>query len=233
MNCPYCQTVNRPGDRFCMKCGKLLSEMPAAPPAGERLPPPVANSYPQLFWLLTGRVIIAILLLFLFRRVFVGLAFTQNLAIPDFPLTVPQIITSLVNLAVLALLLGYAPAMRALWPKAYPRLAFLTPALMALVYVWALSVAYTALIIPVYLLVDNPDVGLVIQVLWTLAALALLGYAWLAVYQELPTALRSIRLDLTLGRSSEVACLRCGRLNPAGTTNCTHCGQTLTHPTMR
>lgn len=221
MNCPHCQTFNQPESRFCIKCGKPLSVAPSS------YTPP-ATSPDRLLAIATGRVIIATLLLLLFRAILVRLSFFRGLTIPDFELSPTQIVTSLVHLIILYLLLNYAPALRVLWSRTFPRLAMFTVVWVVLVYLFALSSIYIAFVIPIYTLVADRMVGTYLQITIAVLAFVMLGYAWVAVYREIPSVLRDVSFRFTwLNRSNDLICLQCGALNPAGATHCTHCKQPI------
>lgn len=76
MNCPNCGTANEPNSRFCIKCGQPLAEATSASP-------PVTGVQPNRLAILTLRLIIVLLLLWLLRFVVVRLPFTPNPPIPD------------------------------------------------------------------------------------------------------------------------------------------------------
>ncbi|MBK8904574.1 MAG: zinc-ribbon domain-containing protein [Anaerolineaceae bacterium] len=225
ITCPNCQTQNESGSRFCISCGHDLSNEAAGGGTA------VAHTgfYRRRLGVSIGQTVIALLLVWLLRSVFVNLSFVEGLTLPDVPFTVAQIITFIVYLIAFFLLVNFVNTLRSHWPNAYPRLAALTPALTVVIYVMLISLAYRALLPVIIDLADDPsDFVLVLRVILTVLALALLGWAGKVIYDALPGWLAGIRLGATQGESGEVACLNCGRLNTAAMHFCGHCGHELT-----
>jgi hypothetical protein len=222
ITCPNCQAQNEAGSRFCISCGHDLSGVPAEGSTA------VAQTglYRRYLGVSTGQFLIALLLVWLLRSILVNLSFVEGLRLPDIPFTMAQIITFIAYLIAFVLLVIYADALRSHWPRAFPRLASLTPALTVIIYVILLSLAYRALLPVILSLVDDPgDFILLLRVALTVLALVLLGWAGKVVYDALPGWLSTIRFTVPQVESAEVACLNCGHLNVSGMKFCNHCGQ--------
>jgi hypothetical protein len=176
----------------------------------------------------TGRLFIALILVWLFRSILVNLSFVEGLILPDVPFTAPEIITFLAYLIAFVLLLGYTQTLRSHWAAAYPQLASLTPALVVIIYVILLSFAYRALLPIILTLADDPrDFVLALRVVLAVLALILLFWAGKVIYDALPAWLSGIRFDTPTVQEAQVTCLNCGQINPASMSYCGRCGQPL------
>lgn len=226
MNCPNCNAYNDPGSQFCINCGQSLAggasgTAPVAPAPG------VAQTSRQLLGIHTLRLLFALLVLFIFYKVLINLSFVEQIVIPDFPFTVTQIVRALVYLVALVLLLGYAQALRSLWPRAFPRWSAASTLLVALIYVAIFAAAYSAIATPLLVLTEEPDAVLVLQIVLLILALFVLGAAWVSFYSDMPSWLRDLRLSVPVSVSQDVACLNCGHLNPGTNRFCGNCGHDL------
>jgi hypothetical protein len=114
--------------------------------ATENVSAPLARPQRRLLGIVTSRLVIGLLLVWLIRTILINLSFVEGLRLPEVPFAVEAIITFVAYVIVLILLLGYAQSLQSLWPRAFPRLASLTPALTAIIYVLALSAAYSVLV---------------------------------------------------------------------------------------
>ncbi len=188
---------------------------------------PVARSYPHLLAILSIRLGLGLLLVWLARSVLLRLPFTRGLALPEVPLTPANLITLITYLIALVLLLNYARAVRAVWSQAFPQQTALTPALTGLIYVGALFAGYSALEMPVRIWMGETG-GLLLQVIALTLAIIFVTRAAMAGYQHLPLWFASLRWEARSGAPTEVACLQCGRLNPPATKFCGHCGHAFT-----
>jgi len=222
MICPNCGTPNDPHSRFCIKCGQTLDGSPANSASG------LARSHPGLLAVLTARLGIALLLLWMLRSILLRLPFTRGIRLPpEVPLSLEEIITAITYLVALFMLLAYAQAIWSLWPQAFPRHAALTPALAALVYVAVLVVGYHAFAGLILTLTQEPEFLLVLRVVLLVLAAIFLIWAGVVIYNHLPAWIASLRFEAPSGSRLEIACLNCGRLNPANMKYCGHCGKPL------
>jgi hypothetical protein len=222
ITCPNCQAQNEPGSRFCISCGQGLESVSEK----NALAAPQDNIYHRTLGLATGQTLIALFLVWVVQTVLVSLSFVEGLRLPSVPLTMPQIITTIAYLVAIVLLVVFANKLGSYWPRAYPRLASLTTALTAVVYIVLISLAYRALLPVINSLVDNPsDFILILRVALTILALVLLIQATQVIYEALSGWLSGFRFNLPKIVSAEVACLNCGRLNVSGMKFCNFCGQ--------
>ena len=189
MNCPNCNTVNPAGNQFCMNCGASLSAVGAAPITRY-------SSLGHALFTATGQTLISVLMLYLLRSILNGLSFIQELQIPEWRITAPEIISIIMYLLVLVLLVNYARSVAYLWPQAYPRYSGVGIVITAILYVIGLSVAYTMLKPLFQRFFTDPEPLLILRVLLALIALFLLGRAAVVVYQSLPGWLDNLRTSL-------------------------------------
>jgi hypothetical protein len=188
--------------------------------------PPLARSSSHLLSVLTVRLFVGLVLIWLVRAVVMRLPFSASFSLPDLPLTTQQVVTAVVYLAALALLLGYARALAALWPQAFPQHAPLAGALAALVYVAALGAGYLGLEALIGVLIGQTGL-LLLQAIALVIAVVLLVQAARAVYHHVPRWFATLRFDGLAAGPREMACLNCGQLNPAGMNYCGRCGRPL------
>lgn len=225
VTCPNCQTQNESGSRFCISCGHDLSNEVV----GGGTAVVHTGFYRRHLGVSTGQIMIALLLIWLLRSIFVNLTFVEGLTLPEVPFTAAQIITFIAYLVAFVLLINFVSTLRTHWPIAYPRLASLTPALTVIIYVMLISLAYRALLPLILDLVDDPgDFVLVLRVILTVLALILLAWAGKIVYDALPSWLSSIRFGATQDEIGDIACLNCGRIQTAALQSCAHCWHVLT-----
>ena len=227
MNCPTCGTANNPASRFCIKCGRPLAEAAGATPLAPTRP--ALNTWAVF----TIQALTALLLIWLTRLILLRLPFTQSIRLPrDVPLTMNEIMSSLAYGLALIVLVLYAQAVWAFWSRTFPRSAFLTPALAALVYVAALVALYFALARPLLVFTEEPDLVLAFQVVLLVMALLLLGWALVVIYRFIPIGLSGLMLDIPTMVFTETPCAHCGQWNPVQMKFCGHCGRSLTQPVV-
>ncbi len=223
--CTNCNTPNSPESRFCISCGQTLAGQVAG--SGETAVSPT-NFMRRQLGIATARLLIALLLIWLLRSILVNLSFVEGLLIPEVPFAVEQLITFIAYAAAFVLLIGYTQTVRIGWASAFPSLASLTPALVGIIYVVLLSLAYRALLPVIIELVDDPrDFILALRVILVILAIILLSWAGKVIYDALPGWLGSIRMDTPKVDSGQRACLHCGLLNQAAMSYCGYCGHAL------
>ncbi len=194
MNCPNCGTPNDPASVFCIKCGQPLKEgsTPAALPATATVQAPSAAG---LLGIYSTQAIVGLLVLLFFRSILVQLPFTQDFRLPDVPISTPTIISLGVYLIALVILLLFARMLGGMWPQAFPRQAFLAPALTSLVYVAILAAVYTAVKDPLVAFTRDATLMLAVQGFCLVVAFILLARSGVIIYQYLPAWLSSLRFD--------------------------------------
>ena len=242
MNCPNCNAENEPTNEFCINCGTPLQESvnDTVPPVQRVFPPqtpqppppqPMARSVSELLQVLTIRMVVILVGLWLLKVILNWLPFIEELRIPDLPLAVTTIIDTIVYLIIIGLLVSYSRMLWALWPQVLPRYREAATFLVMLIYIVVLVVLYLAIAPLIRALVTRPmEILTILQLVLFIAALSLLVYALVIVYQRLPFWLPSVRQQVTFSapQGNEVACLYCGNLNQPGAKFCNVCGQPLT-----
>mgnify|MGYP001205420963 CR=1 FL=1 len=229
VNCPNCRTQNEPNSRFCISCGCVLTEVRSSNPAATTNPTQVHRRYLALA---TGRIVIALFLIWFLRGILLSLSFVEGLFLPGTQFSIEQIITFFAYLVAISLLIGYSQTLRTYWTPAFPSLASLIPALLVVVYVILLSFGYRALLPILLVLVDDPsDIVLALRVILTVLAISLLIWAGKVIYDALPGWLGSIRFDSQAVVAGTGTCTNCGRSNPTDNQYCGYCGQVLIQTT--
>lgn len=235
MNCPNCNTPNDSANQFCVNCGQPLGEQistPAQSPAVQSpaiQPPAIARSVSELLQVLTIRMVVILLGLWLLKVVLNWLPFIKELRIPNSPLPVPTIINTIVFLIIIVWLISYSRMLWVLWPQALPRYREAGSFLVMLIYLITLVVLYNAARPLVLTFAPGTEALTILQVVLFIIALFLLIYAIVVVYQRLPFWLPAIRQSAVFRApaGNEVACLNCGTLNSTGAAFCSSCGQPL------
>jgi hypothetical protein len=245
MNCPKCETPNDPENEFCINCGQPLQESTseAAPPPIRTQPPPpmapiapipqpMARSVPELLQVLTIRMVVILVGLWLLKVILNWLPFIKELRIPDSPLAVSIIINTIVYLIIIGLLVSYSRMLWVLWPQVLPRYKDAATFLVMLIYIIILIVLYFAAEPLIRALASNPtEIITVLQIILFALALLLLVYALVIIYQRLPFWLPSVREQVTYAapQGNMTACLYCGNLNSAASKFCSTCGQPISN----
>lgn len=227
MKCTNCGSENEVGSRFCLNCGQSLTASTGQPKTGVGT---LLKIYERrLLALASGRLVIILLLLWLFRSILINLSFIKSLQFPDIPFTAVELVTLITYLAILGLLVNYVQTLRSQWPRAFPSLQAVVPVMTAIFYVVILSLIYSALIPILAQLIDDPgDFILILRTALLILSVALFGWGVWVIYQALPGWLSTIRLNMPDGKQEIVVCLKCGRLNEANSENCHACGNSLT-----
>jgi hypothetical protein len=231
MNCPNCNTPNDPANQFCVNCGKPLSEQAVPPPQPTfAQTPAIARSVSELLQVLTIRMLVILLGLWLLRAILNWLPFIKELRIPNSPVPIPTIINTLIYLIIIAWLVSYSRTLWVLWPQALPRFREAGSFLVMLIYIIILVIFYYAVRPLISILDLGTEVLTILQVALFIIALVLLLYAIIVIYQRLPFWLPALRQSAVFKAptGNEVACLNCGTLNKAGAAFCSSCGQALT-----
>jgi hypothetical protein len=174
MNCPNCNTPNEASNQFCVNCGAALN-----------VPPQTTRSSGQYLGILTARLAIALLGVWIIRSVLLSLSFVEELQIPGVNVTASMIINALIFLVVIFLLIDYARNFGALWPLAFPGYPELGYLITALIYVGVLSAIYAG-VKPILLgFVSDPEVMQIFQIVLALLALIILARAAVIAYHGL------------------------------------------------
>ena len=244
MNCPICTTENEPTNEFCINCGTRLQEIvgetnpgeqrpappPPPPPPPTPPPQPMARSLSELLQVLTIRMVVILIGLWLLKVILNWLPFIKELRIPDLPLATTTIIDTIVYLIIIVLLISYSRMLWVLWPRVLPRYREAATFLVMLIYIIILVVLYLAIQPIIRALVPRPaEILTVLQLVLFVTALFLLVYALVIAYQRLPFWIPSVRQQVIFAapQSDDVVCLYCGNLNNPTAKFCNICGQRI------
>lgn len=186
MLCPSCNTENPVNTMYCMNCGANLQNTEAGSVTA-------ANPAGHAIYIATGQTLVAVIMLFLLRSILTGLSFVREIQIPDWRITVPDIISIVMYLLVLLVLLNYARLLGYHWPRAFPRYVGIGMVLTAILYLIALSVTYSMLKPLFFQFFSDPEPILILRVFLALIAIFLVGRAALVVYHSTPIWLDNLR----------------------------------------
>ena len=176
MNCPNCNTPNEPNNAFCENCGYALT---ATNQSGGGISPG------QSLGIITVRLVIAILGVWIIRSLLSGLSFIEGLLIPDTSMTGVTIVNALAYIVIIVLLVGYARDLGQLWPRAFPTYPELGSLLVALVYTVILAAIYAGLRPFLIEFLPDREVLLIIQALLAFFVLIIVFRAAFIAYQGL------------------------------------------------
>ena len=176
MNCPNCNTPNEPGNTFCENCGHSLAAPSQSPPA-------ITGG--QYLGIVTVRLVVAVLGVWIIRSLLSGLSFIEGLHIPDTSMTGVSIVNALAYLVIIILLVGYARDLGQLWPQAFPAYPELGSLLVALVYTGILAAIYAGMRPFLVEFLPDREVLLIIQVLLAFFVLIIVARAAFIAYQGL------------------------------------------------
>jgi len=176
MNCPNCNTPNEPNNAFCENCGYALT---ATNQSGGGISPG------QSLGIITVRLVIAILGVWIIRSLLSGLSFIEGLLIPDTSMTGVTIVNALAYIVIIVLLVAYARDLGQLWPRAFPTYPELGSLLVALVYTVILAAIYAGLRPFLIEFLPDREVLLIIQALLAFFVLIIVFRAAFIAYQGL------------------------------------------------
>jgi magnesium-transporting ATPase (P-type) len=191
----------------------------------------MARSVAELLQVLTIRMVVILVGLWLLKVILNWLPFIKDLRIPDSPLAISVIINTIVYVIIIGLLVSYSRMLWVLWPQVLPRYREAATFLVMLMYIIILIVLYFAVEPLIRALVARPsDIITILQIILFAIALLLLVYALVIVYQRLPYWLPSVKnqINFATPQGSSTACLYCGSLNSSGAKFCSVCGQPIT-----
>jgi hypothetical protein len=188
MNCPHCKTPNNPGSQFCIQCGENLSTLS---PAETNV-----SSKKELLGILTIRMVVSLIGLMIVNSILIGLAFVQELNIPDFDIPTPTLISILIYLVAIGILINYASTLRNLWPKAFPKYAQAAFVFNALITLILLSMAYRIIKPIIRGFTNDATPFLITQSIFVVIALITLGRASAFVFQMLPSWIANLKAGI-------------------------------------
>jgi len=187
MNCPHCNTPNDPSNRFCVNCGRDIHVQPMA----RGTPSAVGALGVQ-----TVQLFIALFGLSILNSILTGLAFVEELRIPDFELSTPSVITFLIYFVAVILLVNYVRMLSFLWPQAFPRYPEVMALVGGVIYLILFTLAYQGLK-PLILAYATDTIPLtLLQVILLFVSLIMVGRASVIVYNALPVWLSDLRWQM-------------------------------------
>jgi hypothetical protein len=186
MNCPYCNTPNDPSHQYCQACGKPLSLHPPTPQSSAR----------NMLWIVTGRLLVSLLFLWLMRGILNDLDFIQNTTIPDLNLAMTTVISLAVFITIIVLLIGFIGAIGRLWPQAFPRFYQASIIFTVILQLILLNQLYKGLQLVIPLVTRDQEVMIISGVVLAAIALILVVRAFVITYQALPNWFASWQISL-------------------------------------
>jgi len=132
--------------------------------------------------MLTLRLVIALLGLWILRAVIVGLSFVEQFQIPDFNIPTVGLINAFVYLLMIILLLNYARDLGGLWQQAFSGYPGLGVLLVGLIYVLVLAAIYNGARPILVGFIPDPEILMVVQITLIVLALLILARAVVQAY---------------------------------------------------
>lgn len=185
MICTKCQTENEPNSAFCLNCGKSLKMYMNE---GETMS---TNRY-TLFYE-TIKFIFLLLGLYLIRTILTSLQFVNDINIPDFPITVTEIISAIIGLIILVLVIVYATGFPGLWASAFPATSEVGKIITSFLYIIVLSVLYKGLLPLIAAISDASELYLILQTFFLIIAIILSTGIISTLNQALPKWINGFR----------------------------------------
>jgi len=174
-------------------------------------------------YLPVARLVVALVLLWVFERIILDLPMTHDIVISDFPLTITEIVVIISRVLMIALLLlfgkSYGPQLQGYWRR-FPDAG---KAVSALGYLAAALIGYVAFR-DVFLLLLGYDYVWAYEVSFLILTVGLLAYIGYIAYTNVEAAASSAS-SVALGSSR--VCQTCGTRNLAAARFCEKCGAHL------
>jgi hypothetical protein len=190
--CNQCHSENELGSRYCKLCGAALETSPHA--SG-----PSPSSW---FGIMTLRLVVTILLLWIAGVVLINLNFIHQLALPGLSLSPTSLIGTVVLLTIVALLVKYAFDLSAIWPQLFPRMRVGGTLLSGIIQLLALALAYSALQPFMIGLFGSTEPVTILQVALAICAISVVVWVGLEVYRAIPGWIENLRRRPSLSMQS-------------------------------
>lgn len=155
------------------------------------------NKEVRVLGLFTLRTLVTLIGIWILKLIIVSLPFVKELTIPNFPLTVIQIVNLLIDIVVVTMILNFGLGLSKYWPLEFPKAPEAGIVFTMLTYLIGLIVAYGAIKDLLDSLVDESEPVLILQIVFLVTAVLLLTRAALVVYQSLPKWLANLRDSLS------------------------------------
>jgi hypothetical protein len=180
--CTQCRSENEPGSRYCRNCGVPLEASANAS----------GHSPSNWFGVMTLRLVVTILLLWIAGVILVNLNFIHQLSLPGLNLSPTSLIGTVVLLTVVVLLVKYGFDLSALWPQIFPKTRVVGTLLSGIIQLLALALAYSALQPFMTGLFGSPEPVTILQVALAICAISVVVWVGLEVYRAIPGWLDSL-----------------------------------------
>lgn len=147
--------------------------------------------------LYTARSLIALVGIWILKLILVSLPFIKELEIPDFSLSMVQIVNIAINLVIIVLLVNYSIGMKKYWPIQFPKSSEMGSVLSSLVLLITLIVGYGCLKQILEAFTNESESLLILQIIFIITAVFVLIRVALIIYQALPKWLNNIKDSLS------------------------------------
>jgi hypothetical protein len=200
MNCPRCNTQNDPTHRFCKNCGEMLHQQTPAPAQQSQMNQQSFSNKTasEVLGIQTVRIVIALLGLTIVNLIFSDLDFVKELSIPNFSLSTPNLIRSMIYLIGVVLVIGYAQSLAKLWPRAYPKYGDVVVIFIAVVSVVALAMAYSGIRPVLQAFATDSTPFTILQIVFVVIALFVVIRACIIVYKKIPSWVDNLSCSVSL-----------------------------------
>jgi hypothetical protein len=221
VNCPNCNTPNEPHNTFCANCGQSLTGKVVAQTI------PLAKSTKELLGIMTFRIVVILIGLWLVHIIFNWLPFVREMRIPGLSIGLPVLITSAIYLIIVIVLFGYVKTLSVLWRQSFPQVPEFGSVLVTLVYIAVLVAVYFAFRPLILTYTTDPNVLTVFQAILFVIAIMLIVPALITLYQSMPRWMAAVGQFGAINSRNQVACLSCGHISQEGQLHCSNCGAKL------
>ena len=151
----------------------------------------------RVLGLYTLRTLVTLLGIWILKLIVVSLPFFKEIAIPDFPFTVVQIVNLFITIVVVVIIVNYGIGLSKYWPLEFPKAPEAGTVLTMIVFLIALITAYNSLKEVLETLVEGSEAVLILQIVFLVTSVMLLIRAALVVYQVLPKWLNTLRESIS------------------------------------
>jgi transcription initiation factor TFIIIB Brf1 subunit/transcription initiation factor TFIIB len=182
MKCPNCGTENAENNSFCLECGARLEEKKMDN----------RSMWRKKLTIEAFRVILFIFVLLILNSLFIDMNFLQDLANRLPKINLLLIIKTILNFAIIIVILGFAKFIGIFWPKSFPKFFQAAFFIKLAIYLIALTIFYNSTIWAIQQYIMDSNVIFLYQILFGLVAVILLIRAFVELYQVLPIWLQNI-----------------------------------------
>jgi len=181
--CNQCHTENDSSSRYCKSCGAPLETSSSAS----------GHSPSSWFGIMTLRLVVTILLLWIAGVILVNLNFIHQLSFPGLNLSTTGVIGTVILLTVVVLLVKYAFDLSAIWPQLFPRFRVGGTLFSGIIQLLALALAYSALQPFMIGLFGGTEPVTILQVALAICAVWVVVWVGMEVYRAIPGWIENLR----------------------------------------